>query len=565
MSGRRLSFPILYMGIMLSFLLSAAKTEFSIVQKNFLNNYEPQPGEFYDIGNPFLLDLYVSPSGNDSNDGLGRTKPLQTIGAAWGKIPEGQLSGTGYRINLLPGSFSCEGDCINYFGDRQGTYAFPIILRSIEGGGQVVLLGGLNLNKISYLYLIDLTLQAGQEAGAAFGNNVLHIENGDHILMRGLNLLGPQKCVNDACNDMQEVLKVNQSQYVYLEKNDLSGSYQTVVDYFSVQHGHMLSNHIRHSGGRCAYVKGGSAYLRVEGNELNDCVEAGFQAGEGSNLAFMRTPWLHYEAYDIKVVNNVLHDIHGAGLSVSGGYNILMAYNTLYKVGLEDSDSRPWALVQLVHGMRGCYAADEFGGGKGTQTKCQSWLDQGGWGTAALGDSQAGEWIPNRNVYIFNNLFYNPTGSTTRYVQFVMNGPIQPPKQTRNLPNPSRTDENLVIRNNFIWNQISGGGELVGDNHGSGNLGCRNENPTCNEAQLARDNFINQFEPQLRNPAGGDFRLAAGSNLLMIPSIPISDFTWADVPASPRVGGGLLSNSVTWDYARTNRKLNGPLGAYGSP
>ena len=374
----------------------------------------------------------------------------------------------------------------------------------------------MNLNQVSYLYLLDLTLKAGKEAGAAFGNNVLHIENGDHILLRGLTLQGPQKCLNDNCNDMQEVLKVNQSQYVYLEKSELSGSFQTGLDYFSVQHGHILANHIHHSGGRCAYVKGGSAYLRVEGNEFNNCVEAGFQAGEGSNLAFMREPWLHYEAYDIKVVNNILHDIRGAGLSVSGGYNILMAFNTLYKIGLEDEGGRPWALVQLIHGMRGCYAADEFNGSKGTQAQCQQLLDKGGWGTAALGDDQAGEWIPNRNVYIFNNLFYNPAGSTTRYVQFVVNGPVKPPKQARNLPSPSRTDENLVIRNNFIWNKIPGGGELVGDNNGSGNLGCRKDNPACNEAQLAKDNFINQFEPQLRDPARGDFRLAAGGNLLGI-------------------------------------------------
>jgi hypothetical protein len=55
----------------------------------------------------------------------------------------------------------------------------------------------------------------------------------------------------------------------------------------------------------------------------------------------MRTPWLHYEAYDIKVYNNVFHDIRGAGLSVSGGYNILMAYNTLYRVGGDDEGGRP--------------------------------------------------------------------------------------------------------------------------------------------------------------------------------------------------------------------------------
>jgi hypothetical protein len=557
----------LIVGLLLIILLSSssfASNEKSHNQSAIIGQ-EPQPGESYRIGNPTMLDLYVSPAGNDQNNGLTREKPLQTIGAAWAMVPQGTLENTGYRINLLPGTYPCEGDCINYFDNRQGTYSFPILLRSVDGPQKVTLKGGLNLNQVSYLYLFDLTLKAGREAGAAFGNNVLHIENGDHLLLRGLTLQGPQKCLNDSCNDMQEVLKVNQSQYVYLEKSDLSGSYQTVLDYFSVQHGHILANHIHQSGGRCAYVKGGSAYLLVDGNEFNDCVESGFQAGEGSNLAFMREPWLHYEAYDIKVVNNILHDIHGAGLSVSGGFNILMAYNTLYKVGLEDEGGRPWALLQLVYGMRGCYPADEYGGAKGTQTKCQQWLEKGGWGTAALGDDQAGEWIPNRNVFIYNNIFYNPTGSTTRYVQFVVNGPIHPPKQARNLPDPIHTDKNLVIRNNFIWNKITGGGELLGDNNGSGNLGCRNDNLACNVAQLTKENFINQFEPQLRDPAGGDFRLAVGSNLLAVKSIPIPDFSWRDAPSSPLVPQGMLANQVGWDYLSNQRIVAGPLGAYYAP
>lgn len=42
-------------------------------------------------------------------------------------------------------------------------------------------------------------------------------------------------------------------------------------------------------------------------------------------------PWVNYDAYAIKVTNNIIHDVWGAGLSVFGGYSILMAHNTLYK------------------------------------------------------------------------------------------------------------------------------------------------------------------------------------------------------------------------------------------
>jgi hypothetical protein len=43
----------------------------------------------------------------------------------------------------------------------------------------------------------------------------------------------------------------------------------------------------------------------------------------------MTAPWIQYEAYDIKFVNNIIHDTDGAGIGVNGGYNILMAYNTI--------------------------------------------------------------------------------------------------------------------------------------------------------------------------------------------------------------------------------------------
>jgi hypothetical protein len=422
--------------------------------------------------------------------------------------------------------------------------------------------GGLNLANLHYVYLLDLTLWAGFEAGAAFGNNVLHIENGDHILLRGPTVQGPTACITDACNDIQEVVKINQSQSVYVEQYDILGTFQTALDFFSVQTGHLLSNHIHRSGGRCAYLKGGSAYLRVADNELDDCREAGFQAGEGSNLAFMQTPWLHYEAYDLKIYNNVFHDIYGAGLSVTGGYNILMAFNTLYRVGLDDEGGRPWSLVQLIHGWRGCVPAEEFGREDGTRARCQDLLNQGGWGTAALGWDNGGDCIPNRNVLVMNNLFYNPPVTGTRYVQFVVNGPVDPPDHAQNLPEPSRTDEGLVIRGNLIWNAPLEYAGLVGDDNGSGNLGCQPANPTCNPTRLAAENTLNTLQPQLRAPAHGDYRLLPGSAACALSAVPVPDLSWGDAPPQPAVPPGDPDNAVPHDRNGWLRGAAGPTGAY---
>jgi hypothetical protein len=48
-------------------------------------------------------------------------------------------------------------------------------------------------------------------------------------------------------------------------------------------------------------------------------------------LQYMVKPWLQYEAYGIRVTNNLVYNTWGAGLGVAGGYNVLMAYNTVYR------------------------------------------------------------------------------------------------------------------------------------------------------------------------------------------------------------------------------------------
>jgi len=86
-------------------------------------------------------------------------------------------------------------------------------------------------------------------------------------------------------------------------------------------------------------LQGGSAYLFVGRNKIHDCGTTGFGAGQSTGLQYMTPPWFHYECMDVKFVNNVLHDIDGAGFGVWGAYNILMAHNTLYRSVTQPSSS----------------------------------------------------------------------------------------------------------------------------------------------------------------------------------------------------------------------------------
>jgi hypothetical protein len=495
---------------------------------------------YCDIGNPTVVDIYLDPvNGNDANDGSSRTSAFKTLKAAWGAIPSDTQLSSGYRINILPGVVSCASNCNNYLAQKYGTYQFPIIMRAAEGRGTVTIQGGLNVYLVNYLYLIDLNIVAGGGVGA-FSNNVLHFERVYHLLMRGLTVTGLNR------EEFQEVIKANQCQVVYLEDSDISGSRSTAVDFFAVQWGHIVNNRIHNAGTWGMYLKGGSAYFRIEANEIYDSM-FGFGAGEGSNLSYLEPPYLHYEVYDIKFINNVLRDIPGTGIAVMGGYNVLLAHNTLYKVACNQGPT--YGILTLGYGIRICNDA---------AGSCKKMTDLGAWGASVPQDASVSYVIPNRNVYIYNNVIYNPAPQQTTYGHFVIYGPKAKPAAFLNMPETLLTDQNLQIRGNVIWNGPSNqqlGIELP-------DRGCQSSNPTCNAAQLQADNTINVIEPRLVNPANGDFHLAPDSNLAKALAFAIPDFSWDDAPP---VEIGDLRNSISNDRDNRARGLANAPGAYTVP
>jgi hypothetical protein len=436
---------------------------------------------------------------------------------------------------------------VNQLTDRLGTYAYPVILRALNGRGTVTLRGGLDVIHVAYLYFIDVTLAGGGPIPVNIsGNNLLHLHDIDHALVRGVTLAGPN-CDNDTCNNLQEVFKVNQAQYLYVEDSIMGGSHHTVLDYFSVQYGHVLRSQFHTAAQWGIYLKGGTAYLRLEGNELHHSA-LGFQAGQSSNLAVMRPPWLHYEAYDIKFVNNLLHDLPGVPVSVKGGYNILIAHNTAYHIATHADPG--YGLIQAEPGDRGCGLTDEL---PQPVPVCQGLINQGAWGPNFVTDPLPA--IPNRNIYIYNNLFYNPAPAQTQDTHFNIWAAIARPTGFQNLPATVPADENLIIAGNLIWNGPS--------NHPLGvdnTTGCADSNLTCNAAQLVISNTLNTVEPQLVNPAGGDYRPLAGGNLFSATTYALPDFGWDTF--SPSVPIGTLTNTVTTDYAGHSRSAFSPPGAF---
>ncbi|MBI1297050.1 hypothetical protein GC175_19015 [bacterium] len=484
-----------------------------------------QPGDGnFEIGNPVLMDIWVDPvNGDDAHDGATRAQALRTIRAAWNRIPSGTtLAETGYRIQLVAGDYTIENFPV-YWENRHGTTNFPIILNSVDGVGAARLNGYVNVYDVHALYLIGLEIRNQ--------GDVFHCEQCTYLLLRSLHLDGGARLAH-------ETVKVNQSQFIFIEESNIHGAGDNAIDFVAVQFGHIRRNRVHDAGDWCGYVKGGSAYIHVDSNEFFNCGTGGFTVGQGTGFEYMTSPWLHYEAYGIVVTNNVIHDTEGAGLGVNGGYQVLMAHNTLYRVGERSH------VIEVVFGLRTC---------DGITAACAARLEEGGWGTVTVGfDGE--QPIPNRNVYILNNIIANPSGYRSQWQHFAIHGP-RTPAPGSNVPSPAHSDDNLQIRGNVIWNGPTDWPLGVGDNSG-----CQETNPTCNVAQLLADNSINGVEPLFVDAVGGDFRLANPTELPAPAPLPEFFLDWDLLtPTLPIVSVGV---EVFWDHDNRTRAGYDLVGAY---
>ena len=494
---------------------------------------------FYEIGTPSVTDYYVdAAAGDDSNSGTSRSTPRKTVSSIWNQIPQNTPLTNGYRINLLPGAYTSD-HLPNYWENRFGTAAAPIILQAADGYGTVFFSRDINMAGVKYFYALGLDIK--NEFSAGNYGDAFHCERCDHILLRGNSLNGAPLGRATGRDVAQETIKFNQSQYVYIENNNIQGASDNGIDWVNVQYGHILANRIHDTQSWCAYVKGGSSYILIEANLVFDCGEGGITAGQGTGFEFMSAPWLQFEANYIKIVNNILYNIDGAALGVNGGYNILFAYNTAYNIG------RRSHVFEAVFGERSC---------DGTLATCASNQAAGGWGPAQTNSIQP---IGNKEVIVAHNIFYNPPGVSSGSQHFAIYGPRTP--TASGIPSPQRSDTNLSIFGNIIWN----GGSTMPLGIESSDQGCQPSNATCNQTLVTNNNRINILQPDFVNPASADFRPVANGSL--------SALTTEGIPAHPAFDSSLMSipegeraNTLTREFsgAATGTRPPGAIAGFSS-
>lgn len=480
----------------------------------------------YDIGNPTLQDVWIDPAaGNDANNGQSRATAKRTFRAAWLALPQNAPLTTGVRFQLVAGAHNVQ-DTIAFLENRKGTRAAPIVINSVDGPGRATM-PSVTFFNAAFTYVLGIRFLGGN------GGDGLQFEKGENILLRQVTVDGNAT----RPRGVQEALKVNQSRNVYIEESDFSGAGDNALDFVAVHYGHVLYSRFSDAQDWCAYAKGGSNDLIFEGNTFRNCGTGGFTAGQGTGLQFMDSPWLHYEAYNIKIINNLVFDVDGAAFGVNGGYNILIAYNTAVRVG------RRSHILEVVHGNRSC------DGNPPDAARCNPLRDAGAWYSPGP-DLQM---IPNKNVYVYNNVFYNPEGYMAGGQHFEIRGGITPDAQS-GIPSPSRADDNVVIRGNVIWSPTN---TRLGIEDGTG---CQASNTTCNAAQLRADNAINTLEPLMVNVIQNDFQGLNGAPWLTQRVYTIPAFPAGGLPARPQAPATTLDNTVANDGVEATRGSLGPAG-----
>ncbi|TXH42509.1 MAG: right-handed parallel beta-helix repeat-containing protein [Actinobacteria bacterium] len=407
------------------------------------------------------IDIHVDPStGNDAGAGT-LAAPIRTIAEAWRRVPSGAPLASPVTIWLAPGEYPA-GAMPNYWEDRHGTAAAGITIRNSGASRTPLLRGDLNLFNIDYLRLQGLRIAPGGDA--------VHCERCGNVTIADSELDGR----NGAVRAAHETYKANQSHDLTVVDSYIHGTYENAIDFVAVQRATIERNILAEADDWCAYVKGGSTQITVRGNEIRDCGTGGFTAGQGTGLEYMVPPYLTYEATDVLVSGNFVHDTEGAAFGVNGGQRITIEGNAAARVGTRSH------LLEVTFGSRS---------GDGDAARCAELLRAGAWGTAVVGGSTAAN-IPDAQVTIRNNTIVNPAGVQSAWQHLEISTPRRNNDPGVVGPDPARTDDGLVITGNVIRN---GGADMpLGV---SGDEVCAPANPTCTVAQLLRDNDFNGATP----------------------------------------------------------------------
>jgi hypothetical protein len=433
--------------------------------------------------------------GNDSRNGQEPGTAFKTVAAAWRATLTPGLAGRKLQVNFLPGRHLSP----HWLPGRADGSGASTILHSVEPR-QAIIEGGLNIKGAAHLELRGLTLAAG--GGFRYHNdNVLHLEACSDVAIQGCRMLGTPDVI-------KEVVKINQSARLLIADNEIAGCNQAAVDLMACQYAEVLDNQVHNARTWGVYDKGGSAYVRIAGNDVYDC-GFGISTGEGSGLQYLVPPFLQYESYGAQVFNNFLRNIKGTALCAQGALNAAFAHNWIKDAAWGETG---YTFIAVRYGDRKCSTEADI-------ARCRELLAAGAWGSDV---SQLGVPIPCENLFFYNNRFSNeqPTRGGIIAVAGKRKAVLNPAQGLRAI----YADKNLKVAGNVFWNP---GQPLLGTEHWGAPdeepvHGAQPGHPSASPKLIKDRNKINAVDP---------FSGYALPRRYAVPQFPKSSWAAAGVPA----------------------------------
>lgn len=357
--------------------------------------------------NPVLaISWYVSPTGNDSNDGT-KDRPFQTVGKAL------------QRANPSDTVFLREGEY----------HEFVYPPTSGKKGKEITIKG--YKNEVAKIDGTGLDIKG-------WGNALLKIQDVSYITVENLHICN---AVNTEKNtDSEGVFISGNSNYVTLRGCEIYNIKNTCTRSGQDAGGDWRSAH--------AILVGGYDMTPIRGLVVENCDIHDIHSGTSETFSLVGN------VTDFKVCNNEVHDVENIGIIVAGGDNLnpsgdvsvnyardgVVSGNKVYRCSHQNS-TEYWG--ENGYGAIGIYVC----GGAGTIIE-QNEV----WGCdRAIGLVSESDILPTKNCIVRNNLVYNNyrTGIYMGdYIGYTIGG-----------------TSGCYILNNTLFNNNQVGGSLDGSNN----------------------------------------------------------------------------------------------------
>lgn len=285
--------------------------------------------------------LWVSTSGSDTTGNGTSTNPYRTIQHAIGAI-----SGSRRAVFVRAGTYN---EHIN-LGGRHGTLANPIMLKSADGNGQVLITppttgnDTVKANSVEYFWIDGIRVTCPLNTG---WNGIKATRDGSGWSGNLARYIVITHCEVFCPTGSGDGIKIGAgAEFVYIHYNEVFGQGgsgpEQGIDLVATNNFEIFGNDVYLIGGSaCVQAKGGSTTGLIASNKVHNCPSTsvdGIHLGGGTDASSFRPGFDTYEAKDVTIENNEIFDIGKRGVWFMGPRDSTFQQNNTYNCGGRDCD-----------------------------------------------------------------------------------------------------------------------------------------------------------------------------------------------------------------------------------